>query len=615
MAAVTVENLEFKIKRTGDVAGTGIRNVSKSLSSLKKSSDEATKHTNKFLESLKRIAMYRILRTIIKDIAKAFSEGLKNAYMFNSMAGGEMARALDTLKSASVQATGQIGSAFGELLANLTPILVSILNLITRVANGIAQLFAVLGGRSTYTKAVASSEKWADATNKGAKAAKEWKNQLLGFDEINRLEEPSDSSGGSGGYDPYAGAFELVEAQNEWAKQLRELTLDWWNSLDLQPLTEAWDRLKKAVGDFVDIVDNALYWAYTNILLPFAKWRIEKGLPADLNLLAALLELINAILRRLGPVLEQLWRNILEPLFKKLGETYIKAVERLTTKIEDLTSLVEGDMSFKDWLKTLSPIEEVLLAIGVAIGLVVAGLKAYNAVIAISELVTGGFSAALAFLSANPIVLVIAAIAALIVIGIELYKNWDDLIAKAKEWYESIEENFGNGKFEFSDLAVVAIQAISGIIQIISDLIKWLGSLISWIQGTFKWAKGATEQLNEFSKAGAYSQSIGNGREVSYRPNKGGVYASGGFPDTGELFVAREAGPELVGTIGNRTAVANNDQIVQGIKAGVFEAVLSAMNMSGGNDNDTPVKIYLDGREIASTTTKYQRQFARAGTM
>lgn len=49
-------------------------------------------------------------------------------------------------------------------------------------------------------------------------------------------------------------------------------------------------------------------------------------------------------------------------------------------------------------------------------------------------------------------------------------------------------------------------------------------------------------------------------------------YASGGFPDTGQMFIARERGPELVGTIGNRTAVANNAQIVAGISAGVEEA-------------------------------------------
>ena len=50
------------------------------------------------------------------------------------------------------------------------------------------------------------------------------------------------------------------------------------------------------------------------------------------------------------------------------------------------------------------------------------------------------------------------------------------------------------------------------------------------------------------------------------------AYASGGFVDFGQLFIARENGPEMVGTIGASTAVANNDQIVAGIQNGVAQA-------------------------------------------
>ena len=49
--------------------------------------------------------------------------------------------------------------------------------------------------------------------------------------------------------------------------------------------------------------------------------------------------------------------------------------------------------------------------------------------------------------------------------------------------------------------------------------------------------------------------------------------AQGGYVDSGQLFLARESGPEYVGAIGNQTAVANNDQIVEGISAGVSAAV------------------------------------------
>ena len=53
-------------------------------------------------------------------------------------------------------------------------------------------------------------------------------------------------------------------------------------------------------------------------------------------------------------------------------------------------------------------------------------------------------------------------------------------------------------------------------------------------------------------------------------------FANGGFPDAGQLFVAREAGPELVGRIGNRTAVVNNQQIVDAVAQGVKNAIITS---------------------------------------
>ena len=85
-------------------------------------------------------------------------------------------------------------------------------------------------------------------------------------------------------------------------------------------------------------------------------------------------------------------------------------------------------------------------------------------------------------------------------------------------------------------------------------------------------------------------------------------YAEGGFPSEGEMFIAREAGPELVGRMGNRSAVANNDQIVDGIRQGVYEAMVAANNAQGGKE----VKVYIDGKDITDYTRKRQNQMARA---
>lgn len=100
------------------------------------------------------------------------------------------------------------------------------------------------------------------------------------------------------------------------------------------------------------------------------------------------------------------------------------------------------------------------------------------------------------------------------------------------------------------------------------------------------------------------------GFKISY-PKGFYTYAKGGFPDIGEMFIAREAGPEMVGKIGNKTSVANNEQIVEGISEGVYAAVLAAMRASETNGSQA-VNVYLDGRQITNAVEKRQHE---RGTM
>lgn len=82
------------------------------------------------------------------------------------------------------------------------------------------------------------------------------------------------------------------------------------------------------------------------------------------------------------------------------------------------------------------------------------------------------------------------------------------------------------------------------------------------------------------------------------------MFANGGFPRSGELFIAREAGPELVGSIGGKTAVGGNDQIERAI----FNAVLTAMSQAMANSSSQPIelnqKIELDGDVIYNNQQK-----------
>lgn len=96
------------------------------------------------------------------------------------------------------------------------------------------------------------------------------------------------------------------------------------------------------------------------------------------------------------------------------------------------------------------------------------------------------------------------------------------------------------------------------------------------------------------------------GFTITY-PSSFYTYAKGGFPDFGEMFIARENGPEMVGKIGSKTTVANNEQIIEGISEGVYAAVVAAMRQSEASGGQN-INVYLDGRKITSSVEKHQRE-------
>ena len=93
--------------------------------------------------------------------------------------------------------------------------------------------------------------------------------------------------------------------------------------------------------------------------------------------------------------------------------------------------------------------------------------------------------------------------------------------------------------------------------------------------------------------------------------------ANGGFLDSGQMFIAREAGPEMVGSIGRRTAVANNDQIVAGIASGVASANTESNALLREQNNllramlEKETGVYLDGKTITKSVEKHQRERGR----
>jgi hypothetical protein len=130
----------------------------------------------------------------------------------------------------------------------------------------------------------------------------------------------------------------------------------------------------------------------------------------------------------------------------------------------------------------------------------------------------------------------------------------------------------------------------------VNAAVTLLNNFINWINQKLNIAWNAVSILGkEVFPAGSF--------QLFTIPNIP-MYAFGGYPASGQLFMANEGGiaPEMVGTIGNRTAVANNDQIVEAVSAGVYRAVTAAMQ--SGNGSEGGVVVYLDGEQIYTNQAK-----------
>lgn len=170
-----------------------------------------------------------------------------------------------------------------------------------------------------------------------------------------------------------------------------------------------------------------------------------------------------------------------------------------------------------------------------------------------------------------------------------------NLVNTVKDWFN----NHVKPWFTLDRWKQLGLDAVNGIL-------RGLSSLGTKVQNIFRNAF----QLPSFSfgTGGSRSSASASSLNVTAR-------AGGGFPTTGEMFIAREAGPEMVGRIGRKSAVANNSQIVAGIASGVSEAndaLISAVYAVSQQViqaiNDKEMNTYIDTRKI--TTAQNQRSRA-----
>lgn len=546
------------VQQASSKAGRAAQEASRGVKELSKAASKSKSPLDNFVASLKRIAFYRFLRTIIKEVAQAFQEGLGWAYQFSSGISGEghrFAAAMDSMTSATTKMKAQLGAAFAALLTAIMPILLQIIDLVTRAANAITQLISAFTGK-TYLKAQDTVQKFADTTAAGAKAAKEWKNQLLGFDEINRLEAPSDGGGsGGGGIDP-SSLFEPADIEQKWLDLVNRIRpifedirgifsglIEFLEGVFTDNWSMAFDGLAKIVENFGLLISDIV----TLVILPMFDSFAQKVTESVDGLL-------KWVEKKTGLDLTRLRESVM--FFLNLIRFSIEGfATQIAWVIQDLCNIVaallRGDWD-SAWAWSVQLVKDASFNIG---------KEAVGMASKVTKATLDGTAASKDFAE-------------------EFSKNLEDARGAAGETSDVIGSmgteinsslNQSRGGIQgFFDFVLGNIRTnISGFQQLIS----WASAAIQWLGGVRSAASGASSPARH---------------SITTR-------ASGGYVSEGEIFIARESGPEMVGTIGGRTAVANNDQIVEGIRQGVFEAVSAAMS---GGQNDVNVKVYLDSREI-----------------
>jgi len=189
--------------------------------------------------------------------------------------------------------------------------------------------------------------------------------------------------------------------------------------------------------------------------------------------------------------------------------------------------------------------------------------------------------------------------------------NVDRVISSVKEIFEGI-ITFVTGVFtgDWEKAWSGVVQVFDGIVSGLANIFKYPLNLI--IDGINLFLRG----LNKIKIPDWVPGVGGKGFNIPEIPR----LATGGVLNAGQLFIANEAGPELVGNYGRKTAVLNNAQIVDAVSTGVYKAVLSALGSNAGitnNASDTNATIILQigetelGRTTIKAINKYQRQVGR----
>ena len=498
------------------------------------------------------------------------------------------ANSLRIFEQQVTQARRALGNIVSVVAVKVIPVFQAFISIITKAAQALATFFGYELPDIDYSgiqSGASFADDLADGIDNASDSAKKLKKSLMGFDELNVLNANTEGSGsvamGGGyasdfGFDPsiyeYDFLKDAVKSSEELEQKLKSVlgvVIAIGTALTAWKIASAFTESLKVLAGVALIAGGAVMFLYN----AFDAW--ENGINWD-NLIGMCAGL-GAVVAGIGII---------------FGET----AAAIALVVGGIALLVVG---LHDWIEKGELSTETFWALEAGIAAVGAGLA----------LIVGWPA------------IVIAAIAD---IALAVYKNWDEIKAffgnvcdkiksaaenvntrgaeicqnlesKMSETWGNIKEGFDRFKVNFkTGWTQFWVGVVNGFISNINSIIGAFESGINWIIGGLNnlGSKSLTNPLTGKEFAIGFNLS-----EVSLRRIAPiNLYADGGFPTIGEMFIARENGPEYVGSMGRRTAVANNDQIVEGISLAnedVVNAVfaIGSMIVKAIEDKDSTVSI------------------------
>lgn len=503
----TLQKLGYTAEETEEIISRLKKEVDETNKSSKKASE---KGLAKLLTSFKRILKYRVIRKVIQDIFKAFSEGVKNVVDFDEATN----EAFTQIRASLGYLTNSLGSMLAPLIQSLQPLISALADSLGDIANEFGKVFAELNGQTAFAQATKDVDAYRNSLNK---------TKAIGIDELNIIGDTTT-----------AGSFEMVDVEaNENANELREAVSEIASLIGniVTSLAPLFNTLANTLVPLLKIITELLSTAFLTIDNLFEKAS---------GFVGGVLTPIFNIIKKVNSLINGLLGNTMDKVNGMVG-SILYAVGNIFDFIDEIVNnLMPLLVPIMNWL---APIIDI---IGEVVGMV------FNLV--------GGI-----FHILEPLLRVLAVISTV----------------------------------------------LGAIMTVCSTIIYFLKAIVSTIRDIFawRWDKIGSEWESMADDIKRVWIEFGETTAQTFTANFSG-YATGGFPEDGFFFANHN---ELIGTFDNgKTAVANNEQITNGI----YQAVLQALRESGGNQN---VTINLDGYEIARAVTNRQNDYGsdafRGGTL